>query len=120
MPNPLLRLSVVVLVAWLGVSVARAGPICPPVNAQDKSEGVWPIPEEAFTEQAAKRELKKLNRLLGAEGLTAESFTWESSFIIIEGWYLKRQALQAKKNGDGGLFVSDFCDFMKSRAYVRH
>ena len=120
MPSPLLRLSAVVLASWLGLSLAQAGPLCPAVAAQSKSEGQWPIPEAAFTEQAAKRELKKLNRLLGIDGLTAESVAWETSFVIIEGWYLRRQALEAKKHGEKGLFVSDFCDFMKSRAYVHH
>lgn len=87
---------------------------------QSKTEGAWRIPEEAFTEQSAKRELKKLNRLMGAEGLTVDSIAWETSFVYIEGWYLRRQALAAKGRGESGLFVSDFCDFLKSRAYVRH
>lgn len=120
MPSPLLRLSVVILAAWLGVSVARAERLCPAVKAPEKSEARWAIPEEAFTGQAAKRELTKLNQLLGADGLTADSIAWENSFVLIEGWYLKRQALEAKKHGENGVPISDFCDFLKNRAYVHH
>ena len=79
-----------------------------------------PIPEKAFTEQAAKRELRKLNKFLGADGLEADSVAWETSFVIIEGWYLKRQAIEAKKRGDTLLSDSEFCTFMRDRAYVRH
>ncbi len=79
-----------------------------------------PIPEKAFTEQAAKRELRKLNKLLGADGLEADSVAWETSFVIIEGWFLKRQALEAIKHGDTLLSDSEFCTFMGDRAYVRH
>lgn len=79
-----------------------------------------PIAEKAFTEQVAKRELQKLNKLLGPEGLTVDAIAWETSFVFIEGWYLKRQALEAKKRGDSPHTISDFCVFMKDRAYVRH
>jgi hypothetical protein len=120
MPNLLPRIILGLLVAGLSASVAQAESLCPPTIEQSKAEGVWRIPEEAFTEQSAKRELKKLNRLLGAEGLTVDSIAWETSFVYIEGWYLRRQALAAKGRGESGFFVSDFCDFLTSRAYVRH
>jgi hypothetical protein len=120
MPNLLPRIILVLLCAGLGASVAQAESQCPLVTEQSKTEGVWRIPEEAFTEQSAKQELEKLNRLLGAEGLTVDSIAWETSFVRIEGWYLRRQALAAKGRGESGLFVSDFCDFLKNRAYARH
>lgn len=110
----------IVIYCLVGLSVAQAKPLCPAIAMQEKSEGQWSIPEDAFTAQAAMRELQKLNQLMGEDSLTADSITWETSFVIIEGWYLKRQALEARKRGDGGLFIADFCNFMKNRAYVHH
>lgn len=69
---------------WL--PAAQAEPLFPAISAQGKSDGEWPSSEQTFTEQAANRELKRLNRLLGAEGLTFESVAWETSFTIVEGW----------------------------------
>lgn len=119
MPS-LLQIPFTVLASCLWLSLAQAGQLCPVATPQSNSEGEWRIPEEAITEQAAKQELKKLKQLFGPSGLTAESVAWETSFVIIEGWYLKRQALEAKKRGEDGLPISDFCDFMKNSAYVRH
>lgn len=119
-PDSLLRLLVVVLISWLGLSIAQAEPLCPTTIKQDKREGLWPLPEEAFYELLARQELTKLNRLLGPDGIVADSIAWENSFVFIEGWLLKRQALEAKARGEGGHFVSDFCEFLKNRAYIHH
>lgn len=108
------------LVLACEVSKANTERLCPTAAEQSMDDGEWKIPEEAFTEQAARRELRKLNRLLGANGLTTDSVAWETSFIVIEGWYLRRQALLAKRQGEPGVLVSDFCDFLKRKAFVRH
>ena len=122
MPNRLRQLIVILIAGGVGMSVAHAQTesLCPSVVHKDKSEGAMPISEKSFTEQAAKRELRKLNNLLGPDGLTVDAVVWETSFVFIEGWYLKRQALAAKKRGDTGISTSDFCTFMKERAFVHH
>jgi hypothetical protein len=106
----------VVLVA----SQVHGQTLCPDVKANRSAEGAMPISEASFTRQAAERELTKLRSLLGPDGLLVDSGVWETSFVYIEGWYLKRQALAAKKSGEPPYAVSDFCTFMKERAYVRH
>jgi hypothetical protein len=98
----------------------QAASLCPDVTARSTAEGRWPIPEDAFTKQSAERELRKLRRLLGPEGSSVDSIAWENSFVYLEGWYLKRQALDATKRGETKPFVVDFCNFVKNRAYVRH
>lgn len=118
MPNLLLRVSVAILAFWLGLSLAQAEPLCPTTVKQYKSEGLWPLPEEAFYELGARQALTKLNRLVDPEGISANSTAWENSFVFIEGWLLKRRALEAKKRGEDSLFVSDFCEFLKNRAYI--
>ncbi len=79
-----------------------------------------PLPEAAFTEQTAQRELRKLERLLGPDGLLVDSVAWQTSFVYIEGWYLKRKALETKSGRGNPDAIADFCDFMKGQAYVRH
>jgi hypothetical protein len=114
------RLIVTLIAASLVLADAHAQVICPSVKPERTSEGAMPIPEQAFTKQAAERELRKLQDLLGPNGLSVDPPTWETSFVYLEGWYLKRQALEAMKRGGPAHAVSDFCDFMKKRAYVRH
>lgn len=120
--NLLLRMLVIVLAALLGLSLAQAEPLCPTTVKQEphKSEGLWPMPEEAFYELGARQALTKLNRLMEPDGISADSIAWGNSFVFIEGWLLKRQAIEAKKRGEDGHFVSDFCEFLKNRAYVHH
>jgi hypothetical protein len=79
-----------------------------------------PIPEGDFTRQAAERELHRLQTLLGPDGLSVDPPVWETSFVYLEGWYLKRQALEAQKRGDASLEVKTFCEFLKERGHVRH
>ena len=104
----------------LSAALAQVQPLCPSPTVKKQSDGAMPIPETAFTEQAAKQEIKKLNKLFGPDGLSADSVAWETSFVMIEGWYLKRQALEAKKRGEIPVSSSEFCSFMKDRAFVRH
>ena len=122
MPSRLLQGIVFLVAIGLGVTSAQAQreTLCAAVANKDKSEGAMPISEKSFTEQAARRELRKLNKLLGPDGLTVDSVAWETSFVYIEGWYLKRQAIEAKKRGDTPSAISDFCTFLQDRAYVHH
>lgn len=79
-----------------------------------------PISEKAFTKRAAEEELQKLRKFLGPDGVTADAAVWETSFVYLEGWYLKRQALEAKKTRQEPQTIEAFCSFLKDRAYVRH
>ena len=108
------------MAAMLVVPNATAQILCAHVKPDSTSEGAMPIPEKAFTRQAAERELGKLRSLLGPDGLAVDPPVWETSFVYLEGWYLKRQALEAKKGGGPAEAITIFCDFMKERAYVRH
>jgi hypothetical protein len=120
MPKSLVNSLITFLLPILAFPVAGAPTLCVPVATQEISEGLWPIPEDAFTEERARNEIEKLKRLLDPDGVEVDSVAWETSFVYIEGWYLKRQAIEAKKRSDNGLLLSDFCTFIKERAYVHH
>ena len=99
---------------------AYADTICaaaPPLSSQ---EGFLPLDEDAFTESAARQAHAKLQNLLGPDGLIADAVSWQTSFVYLEGWYLKRQAESAIERGQPEPFVSDFCTFLRKSAYVRH
>lgn len=79
-----------------------------------------PIAEAAFTKQAAERELVRLKSLMGPDGLAVDPPVWETSFVYLEGWYLRHKALDAKAGRGSPVAIDDFCTFMKERAHVRH
>jgi hypothetical protein len=116
----MLRTVLMLVVTALVSPNAFAQSLCAHVKPDRTSEGAMPIPEKAFTEQAAKRELQKLQSLLGPDGLAVDPPVWETSFVYLEGWFLKRQALEAKNGAGPALAITDFCAFMKDKAYVRH
>lgn len=95
--------------------IVMAG-LCKEPSAPD----AWRIPASAFTAAAATRELEKLKGLLGPNGVVVDAVAWETSFVYIEGWLLKRQALEAVKRGEPDPYVADFCLFLAERAYVHH
>lgn len=99
---------------------AQASPICPAPPTPSGAEGDWRIPEEAFTEAVARDALAKLEQLLGPDGVAVDPGAWETHFVYLEGWYLKRQALEALSRGAPEPSVTDFCEFLRDRAYVRH
>ena len=99
---------------------ANAASICPDSPVSSDQEGVWRLAEDAFSEVAARDALAKLEALLGTDGLDADAVAWQTHFVYLEGWYLKRQAQQAMERGEPEPFVSDFCAFLRERAYVRH
>jgi hypothetical protein len=99
---------------------AQAESLCPIPEADEGPETPWRISEDAFTESAAREALTKLEALLGPDGLVVDAVAWQTSFVYIEGWYLKRQAKEAKARGKPEPFLTDFCEFMRERAYVRH
>jgi hypothetical protein len=111
-------LMVFAIAACTGVYGAKAAPLCADA-ARAKAEGSMPIPESAFNERAARRELKKLQTLLASDAVSADAVAWETSFVYLEGWYLKRRAL-LPTNIRPAQAVSDFCDFLRERAYVHH
>jgi hypothetical protein len=116
----MIRLILTLAAAALVLSDVHAQSLCPSIKPGRASEGAMPIPEGAFTKQAAERELRKLESLLGPDGLLVDPPAWRTSFVYLEGWYLKRQALEAKKGGGPPYAIADFCYFMKNQAYVRH
>src|SRR5580765_3429364 len=95
----------------------HAQSLCPQIKPGARSEGAMPLPEAAFTEQTARRELRKLEGLMGPDGLLVDSVAWQTSFVYIEGWYLKRQALETKSGRANPEAITDFCEFMKNQAY---
>jgi hypothetical protein len=115
------RLRLAVTLFALGVTFdARAADICPAPATTSSSGGFWSIPEAAFTESAAREALVKLEDLLGPNGAIADAIAWQNAFVLLEGWYLRRQALEAIERSQPEPFVSDFCMFLRERAYVRH
>ena len=111
---------ITILEALTSAVAASAEPLCSLPLEGGGQEGSWRIPEQAFTEEAARTELTKLEALLGPDGEAVDSVAWETSFIYIEGWYLKRMAQAAIQRSEPEPFLSDFCSFMRDRAYVRH
>jgi hypothetical protein len=114
------RALVMLAAAVIMIPNALGQTLCANVKPDRTSEGSMSIPEKAFTRQAAERELQKLRTLLGPDGLVVDPPTWETSFVYLEGWYLKRQALEAKRAVGSSQPVDDFCAFIKEKAYVRH
>jgi hypothetical protein len=111
---------IAVLVTFGFAAAANAASICPDMSANSDQEGQWRLSEDAFSEASARDALAKLEALLGSDGLESDAVAWQTSFIYLEGWYLKRQAQNAIKRGQPEPFVSDFCAFLRDRAYVRH
>src|SRR5205809_7904865 len=107
----MMRVALALVAAALVLSDVHAQTLCPSTKPGRASEGAMPIPEGAFTKQAAERELRKLEGLLGPDGLLVDPPAWRTSFVYLEGWYLKRQALEAKDRGGPPYAVADFCDF---------
>jgi hypothetical protein len=116
----MIRAVLTFVAASLVLSDVHAQSLCPSIKPGRASEGAMPIPESEFTKQAAERELRKLEGLLGPDGLLVDPPVWRTSFVYLEGWYLKRQALEAKNRGGPPHAIADFCDFMRKQAYVRH
>ena len=115
------RLHLIAILVALTTTVAAGAESLCPLPPHDKGqEESWRIPEQAFTEAAARDELAKPEALLGPDGLAVDPVAWETSFVYIEGWYLKRMAQAATQRGEPEPFLSDFCAFMRDRAYVRH
>ena len=111
---------IAILLALTTAVTAGAESLCPIPSDDENQEGSWRLPEQAFTEAAARDELAKLEALLGPDGLAVDPVAWETSFVYIEGWYFKRMAQAAVQRGEPEPFLSDFCEFMRDRAYVRH
>ncbi len=110
----------VVLVALALCSSAIANPrLCPPQKIRHSGEGIGgPVAEEAFTEERARSELKRLQDIMAPGGVGADAMAWENAFVYIEGWFLKQQAL-LPANERSPTALADFCSFMKTRAHLR-
>lgn len=115
-----MRALIALVAAAVVCHQAHAQPLCPHVKRDHQSEGSMPIPESGFTKQAAERELKRLQNLLGPDGLVVDPPAWETSFVFLEGWFLKRQALEAQKQNPSAFEVKSFCEFLQERGHVRH
>jgi hypothetical protein len=90
----------------------------PPKETNASEEGIGgPIPEEAFTEAAARAELDRLKSLTDAKAEATDSYVWGNSFILIEGWLLRKKALLPVEERPPHA-VEDFCAFLKERAHL--
>jgi hypothetical protein len=98
-------------------NLVYAASLCP--IAKSKGEGSWPILETAFNSQTALRELKKLGQTASIKSEMPESFVWGNSLLYVEGWLLKKNALERKSKGELQA-TKEFCEFMKTRAFLRH
>lgn len=97
--------------------VGAAADLCPqPPHVEGRR---W-IAESAITEARANEEMARLQAILAAGPNSADSEAWQSAFVYVQGWLLKRDALDAQRRRSPGASVADFCDFMKTEAYVRH
>lgn len=94
-PKSLAHLLNACLLSGVFGTVEAANSLCPEASASQHAEGNFRIAERAFTEHMARRELDKLNRLLGPDGIEADPIAWETAFVYIESWYLKRQAVES-------------------------
>ena len=95
-----------------------ANNICAPVESQ--GEGHWPLTEDAFSQQAVMKELRKLEELFEGQIEVAEEFIYQSSIIIEGGFY--RMEIEKWKNDPKNheYAVKRFCKFMRERAVVVH
>ena len=78
------------------------------------------IKEREFTVYKAEKQLKELGEVFKGDIIVAPEFI-ETSFIILEGAYLRKVAIDAK--GDKGRYVyakNEFCEFLSKRAYLVH
>ena len=110
---------------------ANAEMLCEKVKS--KGEGNWPIPEEAFTREKAKEASKDLEELLNRS--TSEFLSSKNSggldigcyvlnrTIYIKGYALRSEALESAaidKEEIAQLIRQDFCNFLKTEAYICH
>lgn len=109
---------------------AAANDLCPPV--QSEGEGHWPIPEDEFTQEAAQKSAKKLEKIMAELSEGQEYFAkkyaidYESlvfnELIFIKGYTLKLSAKTALNNDAkfAKHSVDEFCSFLKNEASVWH
>ena len=107
-------MKVFLLLAILLSSFATASEdICSKIGGA--SEGNWPIPESAFTEQAAEKSLAILKQFVSNGTYGLDSVSIDKELIIIRGYLLKSRV---STNMPGT--KQEFCNFIRKEAYVQH
>ena len=112
------------------VQVSFAENLCPAVKS--KGEGHWPIPEEAFSKEAAIKAAEDLKMLLNNSEKSSDYFAENvgidfgsavrNNLVSIEGYMLKVNAQKdIKENNQSAKWtLKAWCDFIKNDAVVWH
>lgn len=87
--------------------------ICPKVIS--KGESSWPIPESAFTKEAAINALQNIGKYISDGTYGMDALVMDNDFLMIKGYLLK-----SRVNTDMPFVKNDFCNFIKNEAYVQH
>ena len=114
------RIFQLLILSWvLAPAVLFAqGPVCPGVRV----EGSRAIPETAFTREEAGRSLRILNELTrdGAKG--ADWDIVENNLKMVKGYLYKvfLDAHKAELGKEDSVLKQQFCEFLKTEAFLQH
>ncbi|WP_133406909.1 hypothetical protein [Parashewanella tropica] len=97
-----------------------AGNLCDVVKS--KGEGHWPLPENAFTKNAASKAANELKLLVHKLDDSDYYLEAENAFMYIRGYALKTYAHNSIKSKSkfAKSHLTDWCKFIKNEAYIRH
>jgi hypothetical protein len=100
---------------------AVAKDYCPKVPEAKKERDPWHITESAFTKEAANKALKELSAQIN-EGVSGRDFLIEDDLNMIKGYLYRAYLAQHEKdfNSEDADLKKEFCDFLKTQAYVHH
>ncbi len=87
----------------------------------EKGSDTWYIPETAFTKESATKALKELSAQIDG-GVTGRDFGVDNDLRMIKGYmYLAHLAEHEKAFGSDDVELKkEFCNFLKSEAYISH
>jgi hypothetical protein len=114
-------LTCFVVVMIVGLGSAAAKDYCPKMPEPKKEGDPWYIPEAAFTKEAADKALKDLSAQVDG-GVSGRDFEVDNDLKMIKG-YLYRAYLAEHQKAFGSEDLNlkrEFCDFLKTEAYVEH
>ena len=122
--------ATMLLICAIAFNPAVGNTLCSVIESS--GEGHWPIPEAAFTLDAAMLAAKDLQDVLENADESSEFFAQDVGIdfdcavrnhtIMIEGFTLRRRALLSLEDNSGFAEVSvgDFCDFLREKASFSH
>jgi len=105
----------------IGFGCAAAKDYCPQMPKAKKEGDTWYIPEAAFTKEAANKALKDLSTQIN-EGVSGRDFLIEDDLNMIKGYLYRAYLAQHEKDSgsEDADLKKEFCDFLKTEAYVHH